>query len=159
MDSPQRSENPSGSRGLLRARGSFPPAKGFPVGILSALSGPRREVLPVHIEDPTSFAREVTHSDRPVIVDVWSDLCAPCKQLAPVMIDVATKYEGRVKVAEVNTAASPTLVRALGVSATPTILVFSRGREMGRVAGYHPGNWFDEMIEKEFPLDSEANTA
>ncbi len=123
------------------------------MGLLSKLFGPKREVLPVHLDDPASFEREVTRSDRPVILDVWSDNCAPCRQLAPVMIDIATKYDGRVKVAEVNTT-SQALMRRLGVTATPTILVFSRGREMGRVVGYHPRGWFDEMIAKEFPEDT-----
>lgn len=121
------------------------------MGLLDRLFGQKREILPVHIADAATFDREVTRSDQPVIVDVWSVNCAPCRQLAPVLIDIATRYEGRVKVAEVNTSGDPALVRKLGAMATPTILVFRRGREIGRVVGFHPRGWFDEMIAAEFP--------
>lgn len=123
------------------------------MGLLSSLFGPKHEVLPVHIGSAADFDREVKKSDVPVILDVWSDSCVPCRQLVPVMIDVATRYEGRIKVAELNTSGPLPLLRKLGVSATPTVLVFDRGREMGRVVGYRPGSWFDEMIAAEFPED------
>lgn len=125
------------------------------MGLLDRWFGQKREVLPVHIEDAATFEREVTRSDRPVIVDVWRDNCAPCRQLAPVLIDMATRYEGRVKFAEVNTSGEPALIRRLGAMATPTILVFRDGREIGRVVGFHPRNWFEEMIDAEFPLPAD----
>lgn len=121
------------------------------MGFISSLFTPKREVLPVHIETDADFRREVTKSDVPVILDVWSEGCAPCRQLAPVLTDVATRYEGRVKVAEVSTSGPLSVLRKLGVSATPTLLIFHRGRELGRVVGFHPRSWFDEMIAAEFP--------
>jgi thioredoxin-like negative regulator of GroEL len=121
------------------------------MGLLSALFGPKREVLPVHIGNGEDFEREVTKSDLPVILDVWSDSCVPCRQLAPVLTDIATRYEGRVKVAELNTSGPLPLLRKLEVRSTPTILVFHRGHELGRAVGYHPSSWFDEMIAAEFP--------
>ena len=121
------------------------------MGILSDLFRPKPAVLPMHIGSAEAFTLEVLKSDRPVILDVWSDNCAPCRQLGPVLTAVATHYDGRIKVAEVNTAAPGNLMRRLGVQATPTILVFHRGREIGRVVGYHPRSWFDEMIATEFP--------
>lgn len=121
------------------------------MGLFSSLFAPKREVLPTHIGSAEDFRREVTNSDVPVILDVWSDSCVPCRQLAPVLTEVATRYEGRVKVAELNTSGPLPLLKKLGVSATPTVLVFHRGQEMGRVVGYHPRSWFDEMIAAEFP--------
>lgn len=126
------------------------------MGLFSAIFAPKREVLPVHIESTADFEREISRSDKPVILDVWSEGCAPCRQLAPVLTDIATRYEGRIKVAEVNTSGPLPLLRKLGVSATPTILVFDGGREVGRVVGYHPRSWFDEMIAAEFPDEAEA---
>ncbi len=108
-------------------------------------------MLPVHIASAADFDREIVRSELPVILDVWSESCAPCRQLAPVLTEIATRYEGRIKVAEVSTSGPLPLLRKLGVSATPTILVFHRGRELGRVVGYHPRSWFDEMIATEFP--------
>jgi thioredoxin 1 len=127
------------------------------MGLLSALFTPKRQVLPIHIESAADFQREVIESELPVILDVWSDGCVPCRQLGPVLTDIATRYEGRIRVAELNTSAPLPLLRKLRVSATPTILIFTGGREMGRVVGYHPGSWFDEMIAVEFPEDASAD--
>jgi thioredoxin len=121
------------------------------MGLFSALFTPKREVLPVHVGSAADFQREVIGSDLPVILDVWSEGCAPCRQLGPVLTEIATRYEGRIRVAEVNTSGPLPVLQRLGVSATPTVLVFDQGREMGRVVGYRPKSWFDEMIAKEFP--------
>jgi thioredoxin 1 len=121
------------------------------MGFFSNLFPPKHEVLPVHIGSAADFDREIKKSDLPVILDVWSEGCVPCRQLAPVLTDVATRFEGRVKVAEVSTSGPIALLQKLGVSATPTIVIFHRGRELGRVVGYHPRSWFEEMIVAEFP--------
>ncbi len=91
---------------------------------------------------------------RPMIVDVWSETCAPCKRLVPVMADLATAYDGQVSVVEINTTAERDLLQELNVRATPTIIVFNRhGEEIGRVTGYRSKQWFDEMIAKELHRD------
>ncbi|MCA9677521.1 MAG: thioredoxin fold domain-containing protein [Kofleriaceae bacterium] len=126
------------------------------MGLFSGLFQPKREVLPTHIGSAADFRREVKECELPVILDVWSESCAPCRQLAPVMTQVATRYEGRVRVAEVSTASGPfDVLSKLRVTATPTILVFYRGKEVGRAIGYHPRSWFDQMIETEFPEPAE----
>lgn len=144
-------------RTLLRRLGSNR-RRVIEMGLLSGLFGSKREVLPVHIGSTADFEREIANSDVPVILDVWSDSCAPCRQLAPVLIDVATRYEGRVRVAELNTSGPLPLLKKLEVSATPTILVFDGGEEMGRIVGFRPRSWFDEMIAAEFP-ESDAESA
>lgn len=121
------------------------------MSFLGSLFGSRPKVLPTHLQSLADFKQRVLGSDLPVIVDVWSPTCAPCRQLEPVLIKVATKYQGRVRVAELSTAAEPTLLAYLGVQATPTILVFNRGKELGRTAGFRPLDWFDQMITTEFP--------
>ena len=128
------------------------------MGILSKLFGPSREILPIPVRDLSSFRAEILESELPVIVDVWSESCAPCRQLVPVLTSVATRHEGRVRVAEISTDSDPLLLRRLGVRATPTLLIFEGGQELGRVTGFRPGAWFDEMIETEFP-ETEEETA
>jgi len=98
-----------------------------------------------------AFSDLVVKSDIPVIVDVWSESCAPCKKLVPVLVNVATKHDGRVRVVEINTDAEPALLSRLKVRATPTLIMFERGKEVGRMSGFRPEGWFDEMIDAEFP--------
>jgi len=65
--------------------------------LLRKIFGTRPDVIPTHLSTREDFARFVLQSDVPVIVDVWSETCAPCKQLVPVLIKVATKYEGKLR--------------------------------------------------------------
>ncbi len=110
---------------------------------------PKKKVLPTSVASFDDFRREVLDSKVPVILDVWSATCAPCRQLEPVLIEVATRYDGRVKVAEVNAAADPRIFAKLEIRATPTLIMFERGKEIGRASGYRPAAWFDDMIAAE----------
>lgn len=120
------------------------------MGLLDRLFGGPPRVLPERVRDLDAFRKIVLQSDLPVIVDVWSATCAPCKKLEPVLIDVATRYAGKVKIAEIGTAdADPRLLAKIDVRATPTLLVFEGGQEIGRTTGYRPAEWFDQMIAAE----------
>ena len=121
------------------------------MGIFGNLFGSGTKVVPTSIRSVAAFTEQVTKSEVPVIVDVWSDSCAPCKMLTPVLVNVATKYQGRVRVVEINTEAEPALLARLGVRATPTLIMYEAGQEVGRMAGFRPEGWFDEMIAAEFP--------
>jgi len=121
------------------------------MSLLGSLFGGGPKVTPTHIATLDDFTRVVMQSPIPVIVDIWSATCAPCRQLAPVLIRVATKYRDRVRVAELDTSAEPRLLAQLRVQATPTIVVYHHGQELGRMAGFRPAEWFDDMIASEFP--------
>jgi thioredoxin 1 len=115
--------------------------------------GPK--VLPEHVSDLGSFKERVLESPLPVILDVWSETCAPCRMLEPIIVELATKYQGRIRLAELNsTAADPELIEKLDIRATPTILVYENGAEVGRTAGFKPRAWFEEMIATEFPPET-----
>lgn len=110
---------------------------------------PKVQLTPVR--DVESFTREVTESDRPVIVDIWSSGCGPCNKLSPILVDVATRHRDRIKVVEIHAGeAAPELMQGLGVRATPTIIVYVDGEELGREVGFLPASWFDQMIAAEF---------
>jgi thioredoxin 1 len=119
------------------------------MGIFSKLFG-RKEprVLPVHVDDD-NFKTEVTRSQVPVLLDVWSPLCGPCMKLEPIIIGLATRYKGRVKVAEMNAAAAPRTMRKLFVSGTPTVIYFKNGRELERVEGFRGELYHQEFIDHE----------
>src|SRR5262245_53695388 len=122
------------------------------MGWFSKLFGGGPKVMPEAVTDVAGFRRAVLESPLPVIVDVWSETCAPCRALEPVLIDIATRYEGRIRVAEINAnTAEHALLARLATQATPTIVIFHRGAEVGRIVGYRPKGWFDDMIATEFP--------
>jgi len=122
------------------------------VGFLSKIFAGRPEVVPTPVSSMADYRREVLERDIPVIVDVWSPTCAPCRRLVPVLTEVATRYADRVGVVQINVAAAePALLSRLGVRATPTLIIHDGGEEFGRVTGFRPRGWFDEMIAAEFP--------
>lgn len=119
------------------------------MGLLSSLFSPKPPpVMPVHV-DAKNFAREVLRSDLPVVLDIWGPGCSPCKMLEPIVVSVATRYQGRVKVAEMNAAESGAVAAQLGVMGTPTLLFFKGRREVERVSGFVGENYIREIIESE----------
>jgi thioredoxin 1 len=102
----------------------------------------------VHVTDE-NYQREVLRSDTPVLLDVWSDGCGPCKLLEPVVMDLSRHYQGRLKVAELNLAEAPKTARKLGVTGTPTVLYFKKGRVVERVVGYRAGHYHREYVDGE----------
>lgn len=122
------------------------------MGLLQRLFGGRPTVHPIPIRTHEGLQKLMQDFDGPVLVDVWSPNCAPCKRLGPVMTELATRYDGRARVAEIDvSSAEPTLTASLRVMATPTVIIYADGEEFGRVRGYRPPSWFHEMFQVEFP--------
>jgi thioredoxin 1 len=119
------------------------------LGFLDKLFGPRApRVQPTHVDDD-NFIAEVARSAMPVVLDVWSPGCGPCATLEPIVMDLATAYRGRVKVAEMNAAEAVEFTARLGVMGTPTLLFFKAGREVHRVTGFVGSRYLREVIDTE----------
>ena len=80
----------------------------------------------VHVSDAT-FDAEVLNSDIPVLVDFWAEWCGPCKMIAPVLDEIASEYDGRLKVCKVDVDAKPEIPPKFGIRGIPTLIVFKGG--------------------------------
>ena len=97
----------------------------------------------------STFEDEVLKSEVPVLVDFWASWCSPCRQVAPVMDQIAEEYEGTLKVAKVDVDAESELAGYFGISSIPTIALFEPGEQPKAVVGALP----KEMVESTFELN------
>jgi thioredoxin 1 len=82
-----------------------------------------------------SFGDEVLKSSLPVLVDFWGELCGPCKMVAPILDELATEYDGKVKVAKLKIDDFQTTAAQYGVRAVPTLLIFKNGEVADQIVG------------------------
>jgi len=80
----------------------------------------------VHVTDD-DFENEVLQSSAPVLVDYWAEWCGPCKMIAPVLDEIASEYDGRVKIAKLNIDDNPNTPPRYGIRGIPTLMLFKDG--------------------------------
>lgn len=95
-----------------------------------------------------NFREEVLQSELPVLVDFWADWCAPCMMLAPIIEEISDELDGRVNVCKIDVDQAQDLAVTYGVMSIPTLMIFSKGREVERTAGYMPKEDVLAFVEK-----------
>ena len=83
-----------------------------------------------------------------VVVDFCLFLCGPCRKLGPVLEEVATELEGKVKVCKINTDENIQSAQEYAISALPSVLIFKDGEPVERMVGLMPKNTIISNIEK-----------
>ena len=99
----------------------------------------------------SSFAAEVLESGSPVLVDFWGDHCPACRQISPILRELAEEFAGRVRVLKLHVAENPATSARFEIRAMPTILAFSGGEVVGQLVGARPKSAFVELIERIAP--------
>ena len=95
-----------------------------------------------------NFETEVIQSAQPVLVDFWAEWCGPCRQIAPVVDEIAAEYEGRAVVGKVNIDHHPDIASQYGIRSIPNLLIFSDGKVQQQIVGAVGKGELSEAINK-----------
>jgi len=100
-----------------------------------------------HVSD-ASFGDEVEQGKGLVLVDFWAEWCAPCRAIAPILEQLATRYDGQIRVAKMDVDANQRTPMRFNVRSIPSLLFFKDGKHVDTVVGLTPKPALEARIQK-----------
>ena len=100
----------------------------------------------LHEFTDANFQDDVLNSSEPVLVDFWAPWCGPCRMLMPTIEELATEYEGKVKIGKVNTDENQQTAASYGITSIPTVMLFKNGELVDKVVGAPDKAHFENML-------------
>jgi thioredoxin 1 len=97
----------------------------------------------------TSFPTDVKNFKGFVLIDFWAEWCGPCRQLGPIVDEVAETMHGKVKVMKMNIDENPEIPSQLGIRSIPTLMLFKDGQQVATRVGSLPKTNLIEWLESQ----------
>ncbi len=92
--------------------------------------------------------QSVLEEGQPLLVDFWAEWCGPCRMVAPTLDQLASEYDGKVRIGKLNVDQNQALSMQYQVQSIPTFLMFKDGEVIGRMMGAMPKAAFEKFIDK-----------
>jgi thioredoxin 1 len=93
-----------------------------------------------------NFEEEVLKSNQPVLVDFWAEWCHPCRIVGPIIEELATEYDGKLKVGKVDVDANQ-VANSYGIMSIPSILIFKNGKVVKTMIGAQSKDNYKKEID------------
>lgn len=94
-----------------------------------------------------NFQKQVLKSDLPVLVDFWAVWCGPCRQVAPVVDQIAQNNASKLKVGKLNVDANQQTAAQYEIRSIPALLLFKGGKVVAKVIGAQPASVIQAAIQ------------
>jgi thioredoxin 1 len=101
------------------------------------------------------FEAQVMRSELPVLVDLYADWCQPCKQLEPILQQVSSELQGKLKVVRVDVDKSPMLARAFRVQSIPMMVLIHEGRPVDQIVGLADKKTILALVQPVLPKEAQ----
>lgn len=95
-----------------------------------------------------NFKEEVIQSELPVLIDFWASWCGPCRMVGPIIDQLATEYNGRIKVGKINVDEQVDLASTYKVMSIPTVILIKNGQIIDKIIGARPKSDLENLINK-----------
>lgn len=105
---------------------------------------------PVFEVTSDNFEQAVLNAELPILVDFTADWCPPCKMLAPIVEELAAKYETRMRVGSADSDRYAELTERFGIFGLPTLILFINGNPVERLVGFMPRHKIEARLTPHF---------
>lgn len=95
-----------------------------------------------------NFKQEVENGSLPILVDFWAPWCGPCRAVAPVLEQLAEKYNGKLKIGKVNVDNESSLASMFRIMSIPTLILFNNGKAVQQMIGLRSVQELEDMLKK-----------